>query len=410
MNFLISGGYYRNKGNEAIVKAIINGIVELQGNVHFNVLSEDPDYDAISIYENELVSFLLNPFRKVYFGPVSFLPSCWDYRLIDRLHISPTVRRCMEAFKQSDIVLSTDDTLSSTYGTLLEELVGLKIAASFSKPTILLGQSIGPFKTRADYKAFTKTMKHVQLITARESITLKYLEDMKLENTRIELTADPSFCLEPDREKIEKIYTIYKIPRERPLVGIAPSQGITRYSETSYENHFYILQQLILFLTQNLNCYVVLIPHAQLKNVAYDDRIICDLLYRKIGFPENVSVVSLTHSAEEIRALTSKLDLMIAERMHAAIDSLSQNVPTFVIGYSIKSEGILGDIFGFDSLENYLISIKKIDEAELKKRTKNLFDNRKEVTSTLSKVMPRIKEKAKRNFTLTMDVLERQRK
>jgi polysaccharide pyruvyl transferase WcaK-like protein len=406
MNFLVAGSHHRNKGNEAIVKAIINGIVELEGNAHFNVLSGDPDYDALCAYENEPVSFLADRLGKVYIGPISFLPSCWDYRLIGRLHISSAIRKCMEAFKQSDAVLHTDDIFSSTYGNLLENLVEVKIGVSFGKPTVLIGHSIGPFETGAEYKAFTKTMAHVKLITARESITLKYLEDMKLKNARIELTADPAFCLEPDMEKIGKIYAVYKIPREKPLVGIAPSQGITRYSQTSYENHFRVLQQLILFLTQNLGCHVVLIPHVHLSTVAYDDRIICDLLYRKTGFPENVSVVSLTHTAEEIRALASRLDFMITERMHAAIASLSQNVPTLVVGYSIKSEGILGDIFGFDSLDDYLISVRKIDEARLKERAKNLFNRRKEVASVLSKVMPRIKEKARRNFTLTMDVLE----
>jgi polysaccharide pyruvyl transferase WcaK-like protein len=125
-----------------------------------------------------------------------------------------------------------------------------------------------------------------------------------------------------------------------------------------------------------------------------------------MGFSEDITVVSHDHSAEEIRAMVSRLDLMIAERMHAAIDSLSQNVPTFLIGYSIKSKGILGDIFGFDSLEDYLLSIKKIDDARLKERVTNLFNRRKEVATFLSKTMPRIKEKAERNFTLIMDVLK----
>jgi len=406
MDFLLAGSHHRNKGNEAIVKAIINGIVELQGSAHFTILSGDPDYDALWVYENEPASFLAGPFRKLYIGPLSFYPSSWEYRLMGRLHVSSAIREVMEAFKQSDGVLFTDDIFSSTYGTLSEHLTVLKIATSFGKPTVLLGHSIGPFETKAEYKSFARTMARVQLITARESITLKYLEDMRLKNTRIELTADPAFCLKPDTENIRKINVVYKIPKEKPLVGIAPSQGITSYSRTSYENNIRALQQLILFLTQNLGCHVVLIPHVQLSNIAYDDRVICDLLYRKAGFPENVSVMSLTHSAEEIRALAGKLDLMIAERLHAAIDSLSQNVPTLTIGYSIKSEGILGDIFGFDSLEDYLIPVKKIDEARLIERVKNLFDKRKDVNTILSKVIPHIKQKARRNITLAMEVLE----
>jgi polysaccharide pyruvyl transferase WcaK-like protein len=400
---------FRNKGNEAATKAIINGIAELQHNARFTILTEDPDYDAICAFENKRVYFLKNPFIEVHSGKLPFFGSCWYYRLIDRLRISSiTTRKCMEAIKRSDAVLSTDDIFSSTYGNLLSHLTQLRATACFGKPTVLVGHSIGPFETEGEYKAFAKTMEHVQLVTARESISLRYLESMRLKNTRIELTADPAFCLEPDTEKIEKIYATYKIPREKPLVGIAPSQGITRYSRTNYENHFHALQQLILFLTQHLDCHVILIPHAHVSYATYDDRIFCESLYRKMSFPEEVTVMSLTHSAEEIRAMASRLDFMIAERMHAAIASLSQDVPTFVIGYSIKAEGILGDIFGFDSLKDYLIPVKKIDEARLEERVKNLFDRRKEVATALSKTMPRIKENARRNFTLIMETLEQQ--
>jgi colanic acid/amylovoran biosynthesis protein len=400
---------FKNKGNEATTKAIINGIVELQRNTRFTILTEDPAYDAFCTFGDERVSFLKNRFNEANFGKLPFVGSCWYYRLIDRLRVSSiTTRRCMEAFRRSDAVLSTDDVFSSTYGQLLIHLNQLKTAACFGKPTVLVGHSIGPFENECEYKAFARTMGHVQLVTARESISLRYLEGMRLKNTRIELTADPAFCLEPDTEKIEKIFAAYKIPREKPLVGLAPSQGITSYSRTSYENHFHALQQLILFLTQRLDCHVILIPHAQASNAMYDDRIICESLYREMSFPQDVTVMSLTHSAEEIRAMAGRLVLMIADRMHAAIAGLSQNVPTFVIGYSIKAEGILGDIFGFDMLKDYLFPVTKIDDAKLNERVKNLFDRRKEVETILSKIMPRIKEKAKRNFALIMDAMEQQ--
>jgi colanic acid/amylovoran biosynthesis protein len=403
---------YRNKGHEAGTKALINGIVKLKSDARFDILTEDRDYDALYASENERVSFLSNPFRLYStLGKLSFLPNPWYYRLINRLRVSSDItRKCVEAFQRSDAVLSSDDIFSSTYGRLREELAQLKAAACFRKPTVLVSHSVGPFKTRGEQQAFAKAMTHVQLITARESISLEYLENMRLKNTRVELTADPAFCLEPDIEEIEKLYSTYNIPREKALIGIAPSQAITHFAQTSYENHFNALRQLILFLTQNLDCHVMLIPHVQERNAEDDDRIICDLLYRKTGSPEEVTVVGLTHSAEEIVAIVSRLDVMIAERMHAAIAGLSQNVPTFVIGYSIKAEGILGDILGFDSLKDYLLPVKKLDNARLKERIKNLYDRRKETATFLSKKMPSFKEKARRNFTLIMSLLEQQQK
>ncbi|HGE70500.1 TPA: hypothetical protein ENX78_06680 [Candidatus Poribacteria bacterium] len=228
---------------------------------------------------------------------------------------------------------------------------------------------------------------------------------MKLKNARIELTAEPAFCLEADMKKIGKILKTYNIANKENLVGVAPSQAIASYSKTSYNYHFKTLQNLIQFLIDELECHVVLIPHVREKSVEYDDRVICELLYRKLDFPEDVTVLSFDHPAEEIRALISKFDIIVAERMHAAISGLAQNVPAFAVGYSVKAEGIVGDIFGFNSLEDYIISIKNLDVELLKRRIKNLLDRKSEVAKYLSNIMPHIKEKARRNFTLTMEVL-----
>jgi len=408
MNFLITNMTgFRNKGCEASTKAIVNEITKIQNDVKFKIFTQDLDYDALWAHNYRNVSFLITPFRRHYFfRGLSFLPSWWQYRLIGKLSISPLIRRALNSFHEVDAVLSTGgDIFSSTYGDLARHLAPLRVATSFGKPMFLVGQSIGPFENQDEKKALVKTMKHIQLITVRESLSFKYLQDMKLKSARIELTADPAFCLEPDMENVEKISKFYNIPREKTLVGVAPSQGISYYSRTRYEYHLDALRKLLQFLIEKLDCHVILIPHVHLGSVTFDDRVICELLYRKLGFPENVTVISLTHSAEEIRAIIGTFDLMITERMHAAIASLSQNVPTFVVGYSVKAKGILGDIVGFSSLDDYLISVKEMNQERLRERVKNLLERRSEVTKILVKVMPKIKERAKRNFTLIMEAL-----
>jgi len=163
--------------------------------------------------------------------------------------------------------------------------------------------------------------------------------------------------------------------------------------------------ELIDHLIREFNYHVVLIPHVQDIPLKNNDRVICEMLYRKLGFPENVTLLSLSHSTEEIRAIVGKLNLIIAERMHVAIASLSQDIRTFAIAYSLKAKGILGDIYGFNNLEDYLVPVKNLSGKVLQDRVNNLIANRNKVTQHLSKVMPSIKENAKRNFTLTIDVL-----
>jgi polysaccharide pyruvyl transferase WcaK-like protein len=354
---------------------------------------------------NKNCSFLETPFKAWFFIANPLRP--WQYKLICKLGIFESIKKGMEAFQWADVVISTGgDIFSSIYTGLYWRLAPIRIAASYKKPFILLGHSIGPFEDEKEYGTFKKVMKHVQLITARESISFKYLNNMKLKNTRIELTAEPAFYLEPDMKNIRKILKAYNLEDKKNLVGVAPSQAIASYSKISYDHHFRILRMLIRFLINELKCHVILIPHVHENSVKYDDRVICEKLYRELSFPESVTVLSLEHSAEEIRALASKLDLLIAERMHAAIAALAQNVPVFVVGYSVKAKGILGDIFGFESVEDYMVSVKEMEEEKLNKRIRSLLDRRSEVANYLSKVMPRIKEKAKRNFTLTMEVLK----
>jgi len=402
MRFLIVNMYsFRNKGCEAFTKGVINGLLALDANAEFKIFSEDPRYDSLWLNRKQNVSFVHNPFGDWY----SF-SRWWHYRLVGALGISTRIREGLKAFKWADAVISTDDVFSSTYGLAFKCLAPIQTAQAFDKPVVLLGQSIGPFEKENEYRAFVRAMKEVRLITARESVTLEYVRDMKLEKTRIELTADPAFCLEPETGIVDDLWKTYNIPNEKTIIGIAPSQAISYFGRTSFADHFNTLKHLIESLLKQFQCHIVLLPHVEDTDTRNDDRILCEQLFRNLDLSENITVISLSHSAEEIRALISKLDIIMAERMHAAIAGLSEAVPTFVIGYSIKAKGILSDIFGSASIEDYMLPIADLSEEVLKNKVKNLLEKKSEVARHLSKVMPKVKENARRNFTLTLDILE----
>jgi len=401
MNILVTNMYsFVNKGCEAYAKAIVNELSKIEKETNFKIFTRDPDYDALWMNKTKKVSFLANPFQRWY-----RFSRLWQYKLASKLGVRDFLKEGMDAFKWADVVVSTNDIFSSTYGGVFQNLAPIKAALSCKKPVVLIGHSIGLFKKDKEIRAFTKTMKNVRLINVRESLTLDYLKKINLKNVRVELTADPAFCLEPETKNLDSLWNAYNLPDNEITIGIAPNQGIAYFGGTSYADHFKSLRDLIDYLTREFNFHIVLIPHVQDIPLKNNDRVICELLYRKLGFPENVTILSLSHSAEEIRAIVGKLNVMIAERMHAAIASLAQNIPTFAIGYSLKAKGILGDIYGFDNLEDYLISVKNLSGKVLQDRVNNLIDNRNKVTQHLSKVIPIIKQNAKRNFTLTIDVL-----
>ena len=73
------------------------------------------------------------------------------------------------------------------------------------------------------------------------------------------------------------------------------------------------------------------------------------------------------HSAEELKGYIARCRFMVAARTHASIAAYSEQVPTLVVGYSVKARGIAKDLFGTD--ENYVASVQSF------KRKENLSDS-----------------------------------
>ena len=85
----------------------------------------------------------------------------------------------------------------------------------------------------------------------------------------------------------------------------------------------------------------------------------------------------------------------IGARTHATIAAYSTEVPTMVLGYSVKSRGIAKDLFGRERL---VLGIKDIsDKKKLIDEFNELIRDEKEIRKTLKYRMPEIKEMSYRS-------------
>ena len=88
---------------------------------------------------------------------------------------------------------------------------------------------------------------------------------------------------------------------------------------------------------------VALIPHVVWSH--NDDRKPLSQLYEM--FKDTGRVVMIEdHNAEELKGYIARCRLMVVARTHASIAAYSTQVPTLVVGYSVKARGIAKDIFG----------------------------------------------------------------
>ena len=117
-------------------------------------------------------------------------------------------------------------------------------------------------------------------------------------------------------------------------------------------DNFVVLIKEILNSTDSV---IALIPHVTWKS--NDDREPLSILYDKFKYSNRICLIE-DQDAQKLKWVISQCSYFIGARTHATIAAYSTGVPTLVLGYSVKSEGIAQDIFG--QTKNYVVPYQDI--------------------------------------------------
>jgi colanic acid/amylovoran biosynthesis protein len=407
MNAIITGVTgLRNRGVEALVIPTIEQLIERQPNLSIDVLTDSPDYDETRLQvfgSKPIKDYLINAhgtrLRKVRNTASKFYkPLSIDYQ--------SNIKTIGQA---SIVIASGGDVFSSDYGRLKNHLLPLNIALDAGVPVVFLAQSIGPFKTQDEAEAWLAVARRSKLVTVREELSYKYVtKDLGLDPSLVKHTADPAFLLRPPSpDVVAKMLTNYGIDLDRPKIAIAPSQAICRFAAQDYEKHLHVWCQVVKLMINEFKAQVLIIPHVQEIYANNDDRIFATKLLKALDYNQDIRLAGADHTASEFKGLIGACDMILAERMHPAIAGLSSGICTMPVGYSVKAEGIMSDLFGSQALHNGLmISIQQFLNADVAcDAIANCWHKRHEVANQLNQVLPRAQQAAASNFDLILDIL-----
>ncbi len=231
-------------------------------------------------------------------------------------------------------------------------------------PYVLWSASVGPFSHDADLEnAFRKHLNRLTLITARESTTIDYLASQGIAE-KVVPCADPAYVVARD------IRADGSRSRERPTIGVNLSPLATRFSARSAEEAIREQARSLESLVQATGATIVLIPHVVCDFDPNDD----DLAYlrrlKEAIAPECQDAVVLRHSDGGFvgaKRDLARCDLVIAARMHCAINALAARVPTLLVAYSRKAVGMAQYVYGngewvlpIDQFANEQVLIDKV--------------------------------------------------
>lgn len=280
-------------------------------------------------------------------------------------------KRVVEYAKHSDYVLGIGgdnycyDT--PTYVYLVNEMLdkaGVK--------RIFWGASVEP--SMIDERMLSDLRGYYR-IWARESITYEALLNKGLNQTF--LLPDPAFVLGRKDLPLPEGF------EELNMVGINVSPMIISYEKNQgvvFRNYVNLVSHILDETTMN----IVFIPHVVWSH--NDDRKPLRDLYEMFRETGRVLMVE-DHNAEVLKGYIARCRFMIVARTHASIAAYSSQVPTLVVGYSVKARGIARDIFGTET--NYVLPVQSLSsENELVESFKWLYTHEEGIKEHYAKVIP----------------------
>lgn len=212
----------------------------------------------------------------------------------------------------------------------------------------LIGCSVEPEDVKGELGEHLKVF---DLITARESISYHAMRAAGIEQVR--LIPDSAFLLEAEYLPLPPGFV------EGNTIGINLSPLALQYSgdkETAYQ----AIEHLIQTILEKTDCQIAFISHVY--KTTGGDREIADEILKRFSSPRIILIHDEAYNCMQIKGFIARCRLFIAARTHASIAAYSSQVPTLVLGYSVKSLGIATDLFG--TYENYVIPIQSIDQKE----------------------------------------------
>ncbi len=358
---VVVSGYYgfRNDGDDAILKTIINGIRNIKPDAKITILSKRPK-ETKQIHGVETISrtnlFLI-----------------W------------------KKLKESKLLLSGGGTLvqdlTSTQ-SILYYLTIMNLAKRAGCKGMLYSNGIGPIRVESNRKLANKILNMADVITVRDQESYEELKNLNITKPKIELTVDPVLGYECS---------------ENNGVEILKSIGVSenKFFVVSIRNWKFLKSDFTDILAKycdevyNLYNLVPIFVPMQRSNDTEISKIVISKMLTKGYFLEKEC------TTEDMIGIMGKANFVLAMRLHSVIYGIKANVPIIGISYDPKVESMMNAI----NQKTFLKS-ENINLEELLKFNKIIEDNREKIIQEISDFEKYGKELTLKNNILVCDLID----
>lgn len=429
---LIINHHSTNKGDMAQFTCMIDVLKKNVLNVEFSVLSDGPEvtlrHPAVRYHKVKVLEWILNLRRRRENEPriikgiiVVFQNLLWilqsliwvtfkRWKNVANRFTSSKIQKVMGEYIDADIVVTCGGgPLTDIHGiTFFLYWYPMFLAIILKKPIMMYAQSVGPFTNKVSdpvYKFLTKfVLNRASLITLRENISKKQLQDLGVDGPPIYVTADAAFPLQPEINQAKVALHKEGIIKEekRPLVGITLLRWIYLGSskpELEHEKYKKVMAQVADYLVSHLNAKVVFIP---MDVVPGSDAPLTLEIYHMMKHKDVASVITGEYTPEVLKGIMGEMDLIVGTRLHSIIFSTTMGVPGVCISYDPKADGIMNML----GLKEYTCNINNITGVDLIAKINEIWSSREEVKKRLGNRVNILQERSLLNAKFAAELLK----
>lgn len=272
--------------------------------------------------------------------------------------------------------------------TIYYQLFHIALAHSLGKPVYVMPNSFGPFHGFGVESMVRKVLKQCKLVTVRESISGKMLDEIGVDNYSF---PDLGFVLNKSKKEYNEISVIREQHSNRKLVAITARPYRFPTSNNSAQKYRNYVQSMISFSKwlYSKNYLPAFVEHTLSETTHENDGSCIAEIVSKLSQGEYALVGDKDYTCRDLKAIYSEFDYVVGTRFHSVIFSLVEGVPSIAITYGgNKGQGIMRDI----GLSDYAIPMSEFNTEKAILAFTKLCENREEVCSRLAKCKLQIEE------------------
>jgi colanic acid/amylovoran biosynthesis protein len=390
---------WQNSGDGALLDVTLEQLRQHFPGSHITLAIYDPK--SYQGNEETVVSFLNWLYQSPKKGIVRLarliigsLTPVVIYRLFHRTWFLLTprdLRNTIEAYLSADLIVNPPGGYYHTYGRgrmIMILAYTMAVAVLAGKPLYLFPGSYGPFKFKRELRLTRWLFDRARVVMVREAASLEHLAHCGIQASHCIVLPDMAFAYEgePPACAQEWLHAQGIDPlADRPLLGVTVINRAAQRMGFDQDRYEKALAAAIRFFVAQYAGKVLLLPQACGPSTADDDRIPSRSVVEKVSdLGKSVLMIDAPLPAGLIKAIYGQMDLLIGTRMHSNIFAMSQGVPVIAIGYVHKTRAISQGL----GIEEWVIDIEQVDEAQLIEKLKLLWAERDQVRAHLETTIP----------------------